>query len=400
MRHRRATVGVISSISSALIFLAWQIAQGPGPIWADTVQYLRIAFAAQGMPADEAWMSAYSHWCEHPSVPHNTPQDVCTREVYNGEQPIIGVSDRNPQYQAIFSPRLGYPLLSIPLMNLLGVHVGLWIIPLVLTVLSGMVLFLVCRSLNLGVLAASTAQALFYVLPVGYHGVALLTEGPAMFFTLVILLGAVLLAKGQLRNGALVTTLGFVTLFFFKYSAVLITSVSFLGIVILLLLVPRFRKIRGLRLLALLMTAYAAASFALTHALNWPGMSESLQDTFTKHFELPPVPNPIERLLLLNADYLRILVNDIHRDAAGAVLVVLALGAYAAFARTPQSWLPLGVSLVGIGTILAHPVASQAERLGSPFWVGIAVGIAIVVERLTANTANKVAEEQNLIPVN
>ncbi|UKA52937.1 hypothetical protein LFT45_14465 [Arthrobacter sp. FW305-BF8] len=369
---------------AGLIFVVVAVVLGPGVVWADTVQYLRIAYTLQGVPVEQSWLDAYTLWCQHPSRPYTGTLDNCISTTMAGRGPIIGWIDRNAQYQEIFSPRIGYPLLSIPLMALFGDREGLWIVSVAATAIGGLIMARIARLVGLGLFSATAVQVAFYVLPVSLpHGVALLAEAATLTSALVMALGLVHVFKGSTIRGTILVSAGLALVFFFKYSSTLLLSVSFLAVCLGLVLVKSYRQRRQVRLAVFVTAACAVVSLGVNRLFGFPGLSHSLQDTFTDHFRLPPVDDPYLRLLMLEGDFLWKFILALPANALYVLVFAAAVTGYVLALRAkaigPEAWVLAGLSLYGVLSVVAHPVYSQAERLGSSLWVGASLGLGLLL---------------------
>lgn len=376
-------------VAAALIFAAAAFAMGPGVVWGDTVQYIRIAHELEGASPDEAWETAYLEFCKNPSIPYAGTVENCLSTTMAGRGPVIGYIDRNPQYQEIFSPRIGYPLLSLPLMNLLGDRTGLWIVAVLSTAAAGLLLARLAHLGRLPLLPAAVAQVAFYLLPVSLpHGIALLAEAPTLLSSLVMAIGLAHLLNGARKRGVVLMAVGLGMVFFFKYSSTMLLCVSFLGLCISLFLFKDYRKRPQLRAAAVVSALFAGASVLINTLFGLPGLQHSLQDTFTDHFRFPPVDDPLQRLLALEGDFAVSFLAALPANAGYlAVFVAAVVGLVLAKRRgllPLAGWAAVGLSIYGVLSVIAHPVYKQSDRLGSSLWVGVAVGIgflALVIQR-------------------
>jgi len=378
-KHRLGWVhGVIAAIFAATV--AWF---GPGVVWADTVQYIRIAHELQGASADDAWRAAYTEFCRNPSIPYQGTVENCVTTTMAGRGPIIGYVDRNPQYQEIFSPRIGYPLMAIPLMNWLGDRTGLWLISILSITVAGLLFVRLARLAGLPRIPAIIAQIAFYLLPVSIpHGIALLAEAPTLAASLVLALGFAYVLKRRTVPGVLLAVLGLGLVLFFKYSSMMLLCVSFLLVCLMLLLFRTLRARSELRVATLLSAALLLVTVVVNAAFSFPGLEHSLQDTFTDHFRLPPVADPVQRLIALEFDFLNSFVADIPENlgylsvlAAGVVGIILALRGRS---FDVSGWPLIALGLYGVLSVVGHPVYSQVERLGSSIWVVAALGVGFL----------------------
>lgn len=251
------------------------------------------------------------------------------------------------------------------------------------TLLGGLLVLLLLRSIGCGKLVALGGEALFLAAPTGYWGSRMLTDGPSLTTALVTLLGAVWLVRHhRTRTGLLLLGLGLATGFVVRYSSQQMVALTLtLAALACLCWVPSSRH-RDMRLLALVSGAGFVVSEALSTLLGWPGFSASLQDTFTKHFDRPDVSHPVGRLLRLDVHFWsQYPVSEPTALLTAAGLVTLAV---LLIRRDPvYGILAVAVSLTGLGAVIAHPVASQSDRLMMPVWLLLVLG----VPRLLVRTA-------------
>lgn len=374
---------LLAPVVIALFFVAVAVCIGPGPIWGDTVQYLRIAYVLQGKTEDQAWLNAYTLWCNHPSLEYRGTVENCISKTMAGRGPVIGYVDRNVRYQEIFTPRIGYPLLSIPFMQIFGDRIGLWIVAVTATTIGGLVFVRILRIAGLGIVSSAAAQLSFYALPVSLpHGIALMAEGATLTSGLVMALGFAYVIRGATVRGVTWVSIGLGLVFFFKYSSTLLLCLSFLLACLGLLLLRRYRRNRHVRIAAFLSGMALIVSIAVNSLLGFPGLSHSLQDTFTDHFRLPPVPDPFLLLLRLEWDFLGKFTAALPSNTAHLALFIAGVTGFVLALRSgrfrPETAVAVALSLYGVLSVLGHPVYTQAERLGSSLWVGISVGLGLL----------------------
>jgi hypothetical protein len=187
--------------------------------------------------------------------------------------------------------------------------------------------------------------------------------------------------------------LGLGLVFFFKYSSTLLLSVSFLAVCLCMLAVRQYRQRRQVRLAATAAAGSVGLSLAVNAVFGLPGLNHSLQDMFTDHFRLPPVEDPFARLLQLEFDYagkflLALPTNSVYL----AIFIAAVIGyvfAYRSRAIGPEAWAPAALSIYGVLSVIAHPVYEQAERLGSSLWVGVAIGLALLIAEVRGHLIAK-----------
>lgn len=395
LQHGSAHAGL------ALLFILAVMLMGPGVVWGDTVQYIRIADQLQGIPSDQAWLHAFTEFCKNPSVPYKGTLENCITKTVAGRGPVIGWVDRNPQYQAIFTPRVGFPLLSIPFMRLLGEREGMWLVAVAGTAIAGLLMARLARMAGLNLVPSLLVQAAFYALPASIpHGVALLAEGPTLASALVMAIGMAHVLRGSRGRGTALLVLGLGLVFFFKYSSAVLLCLSFLLVCVGLLIFKTYRRYSQIRLGIVIATVLIVTSLAVNGLFGFPGLNESLQDTFTDHFRHPPVDDPFSLLIVLEGDFLWRFVMDLPANAAYLLVFVVGVWGYVRAMREkllpPAGWAGVALSLYGILSVVGHPVYTQAERLGSSLWVGVAIGIGLLARSVTDRVRQRKRSPQHL----
>ena len=290
-----------------------------------------------------------------------------------------GLTPSSPRYLAIFTSRPGYPLLAAPIAAVFGLRFGLWAAAMLCTLLGGFLVLLLLRSLGCSRLVALGGEALLLASPTGYWGSRMLTDGPSLTTVLLTLVGAVWLVQHRrTRTGVLLLCAGFVTGFVIRYSSEqLVALMVTLAALVCLWWVPSSRH-RDMKLLALVSGAGFVVSEALSSLLGWPGFSVSLQDTFTKHFARPDVPDPVSKLIRLDIHYW----GYFPVSEPTALLLVVGLVTLAVLLiRRDRVYgiLVVALSLTGVGAVVAHPIASQADRLMMPVWLLLVLGLPRLV---------------------
>ena len=352
----------------------------------DTYQYARQTLLFLGKSHADAVHGATQMFCQ--DVSHSAASsasldqgggattspstyDACMRVYHNGLTPVT------PRYIAIFTSRPGYPALSAVFAGVFGLRAGLWLTAMLCTLAASVLVLLMLRSAGAGVLTALSGQAIFLAAPTGYWGSRMLTDGPSLAATMLALLGAWLLTRQRIRLGAILLVAGLVAGFLIRYSSESLVSVALaIAAGICLWLVPSSRT-RGMKWLAGLAFGGAVVTQIATTALGWPGIAESMQDTFTKHFIRPDVRDPVGRLLSANVHfwgYFPVLEPTSLLLVFGLVVV----GVWLCRRDAVFAALVIAVAATGIGTVVAHPVASQADRLMVAVWLLIALGVPLL----------------------
>ena len=318
---------------------------------------------------------------------YSSAYDACVQTYRDGLTPS------SPRYLAIFTSRPGYPLLAAPIAAVFGLRFGLWAAAMLCTLFAGLLVLMLLRSVGCPTLVALGGQALLLAAPTGYWGSRMLTDGPSLATALLALVGACWLVQHRTKAGLWLLAAGFVTGFLVRYSSQQVVAlVLALGALACLRWAPASRH-RDMKLLAAVSGAAFVVSELAGTLLGWPGLSVSLQDTFTKHFIRPDVSDPLGRLarldvhfwgyfpvseptaLLLAAGLVTLAVLLIRRDRVYGILVV-------------------AVSATGVAAVVAHPIASQSDRLMMPVWLLLALGLP----RLFAAAPNDPAPTQTSEP--
>lgn len=355
----------------------------------DTYQYARQTLVFLGRSHDQAVREATQMFCEdvgssnarsasleQGGVTGNTSGLAACMYTYRN-----GLTPTTPRYLAIFTSRPGYPLLSAAFAGVLGVRAGLWLAAMLCTLAASLLVIVLLRSTGAGVLTALGGQALFLAAPTGYWGSRMLTDGPSLAATMLTLLGAWWLTRGRIGAGSIALVGGLVAGFLVRYSSeTMVAAALAVGAGICLWLVPSSRT-RGTVWLAGLAAGGAVVSQVTTTLLGWPGITESMQDTFTHHFIRPDVAHPLSQLLSLNLkywSYFPVLEPTSLLVALGLVVVGVALWRR----ETVFAALVTVTAATGVGTVIAHPVASQADRLMVAVWLLIVLGAPLLLADL------------------
>jgi len=353
----------------------------------DTYQYAKQTLRILGDSPQEAVHDAVVMYCQDSgnsaattstlnyaggsgsgSSSYSSAYEACLHTYRNGLTPS------SPRYLAIFTSRPGYPLLAAPFAAVFGLRFGLWFAAILCTVIGSLLVLVLLRTVGASRWAALGGQVLFLAAPTGYWGSRMLTDGPSLATALLALLGAVWLVKGRTKAGLWALGAGLATGFLVRYSSEQVAALA-LAVAALLCLwwVPSSRG-RGMKSVAVVAGGGFVVSELASTLLGWPGLSESLQDTFTKHFIRPDVSNPVGRLVRLDLHYWG--YYPVSEQTALLVLVGL-IGIAGALVRRDAVYgiFVSAVAATGIAAVVAHPIASQADRLMSPLWVLLALGL-------------------------
>jgi hypothetical protein len=356
----------------------------------DTYQYAKQTLRILGHSQEQAVHDAVVMYCQDSgnaaatastlnyaggsssgSSSYSSAYEACLQTYRNGLTPS------SPRYLAIFTSRPGYPLLAAPFAAVFGLRFGLWFAAMLCTIVASFLVIMLLRTAGASRMLALGGQVLFLAAPTGYWGSRMLTDGPSLATTLLALLGALWLAKGRTRAGLWALGAGLVTGFLVRYSseqlAALVLAVAAL---ICLRWVPSSRG-RGMKLLAAVAVGSFVVSELASTLLGWPGISVSLQDTFTKHFIRPDVSNPVSRLVQLDVHYWG--YYPVSEPTALLLLVgLIAIGVALVRRSAVYGIFLIAVAATGLAAVVAHPIASQADRLMSPVWVLLALGLPLL----------------------
>lgn len=304
-----------------------------------------------------------------------------------------GLTPSSPRYIAIFTSRPGYPLLAAPFAAAFGLRFGLWAAAMLCTLAASFLVLALLRAVGCGLAGALCGQALYLAAPTGYWGSRMLTDGPSIATTLLALLGAWWLVQRRFRSGTAALVAGLATGFVVRYSSEQLVALALaIGALLCLKWVPAARH-RGVAMVAAVSGAGFVASELLSTLFGWPGVSESLQDTFTRHFIRPDVSDPIGRLVQLNLHFWGYYpVSEPTALLAGAGLIAIAV---LLIRRHPAyGVLVTAVAATGMVTVAAHPLASQADRLMVAVWLLLALGLPLLLPGRERARPDEPAREQ------
>lgn len=292
-----------------------------------------------------------------------------------------GLSPNTAQYNQIFIARPGYPLLAAPFVALFGLGGGLATVSWLCALGSAWLCLLIARAAGLHPLAALAAMIGFFLAPSYFWMQQYLTEGPTMVCTLVVLLGTVWALRGRTRLGLAIAGAGYAAGFVVRYSTFSVQAACLVACLLLLALTGRDHRNRRTYLITALNAAAFAVTTALPPLLGWPGLSNSLQDTYADHFTEPTPPDLYHLWLSHMAGYAAHLARAYAHDPA-ALLPVLAGLAVLWLSHRTVAAVVSAAALAGVASALAHPVLSQGSRLYFQVFLLTAFGAAGAVELL------------------
>jgi hypothetical protein len=386
------------AILIALIFSAFQALDLRDTIPSnDTYQYARQTLRLLGDSQQVAVQDSVSMFCHEignsPALAGELQAEAAQETGKNLDRYSAcvyvyrdGLTPSSPRYIAIFTSRPGYPLLAVPFVAVFGLTSGMWITTMLCMVAASLLVLALLRVVGCSRAVALAGQALFLAAPTGYWSSRMLTDGPSLAADLLCLLGAWWLTQQQIRRGAWVFIAGVIAGFVFRYSTATMLTLEITLAALVCLWLIRGSRHRGMYWLAGLAGGATIVTQLLSTLLGWPGFSDSLQDTFTNHFERPDVADPLNLLLHANLSLWRAFPNS-SSDAlllpAGMLIVAVFLW------RRDRVFtvLTVAVALTGIASVVAHPIASQDDRLIMPSWLLIVLGLPLLAARRAAQPA-------------
>jgi hypothetical protein len=370
--------------------------------WNDTYRYIVAVERFLGHDAADAKATALHWYCTDQA---RTSKDAVTAETcLRSWTKSGGLGPNSARYNEIFRARPGYPLLVTPFAAVFGLGAGLAAVAWLMTIAAGWLCLLLARLCGLGVVGSLGSMVALYCLPTFYWLQQYLTEGPILVCTLALLVGTALVFRGRVVAGVVVSSLAYAAGLLIRYSTFSLQAGCVAACLLLLSVVDPdvFRTRRTIRL-----TIYHTGAFVILsvipNLLGWPGFTDSLTDTFTHHFTRPVPADLYERWLLLMGRY----IVGLGRLYGGApILPLLLLGSLALLWRSARllAAAVAAAALTGVGTALAHPVASQGSRLYVQVFLLAAFGLGLTAEltrrsfapRLAAEWANRVRREDDL----
>jgi hypothetical protein len=368
----------------------------------DSYRYARAAYEFLGDSPPEATRKAVAAYCADTArlvhrnrmldqLEFRTPFSAGTYAASCEKKYAGGLEPTDPRYERIFHTRPGYPLLAAPFVGLLGAKAGLTLVALAFTALAGYLVHLLLRVLRAPPLLAVLGQALYYVTPLASWGGRPLTEGPTLALLTALLLASVWLLRGRVPAGALLFAGAFGLGLAVKYSAFAMVG-PFLAAAACagLLFVRGGRDHHGTWWLAGLSAGGTLTALLLSRALALPGMTDSLQDTFTLHWTRPEIAGPWQALARLNHHYWW---QWLQKEALAPLLLsLLVVGAWGVWRRSAQVALcVIAVGLTGFATTVAHPLAVEQDRLYVTVWLIPVIGLPLAVTRISAVRFARVA---------
>jgi hypothetical protein len=372
-----AFVGLLL-LGAALWSVRWSLASSHGS--GDTFWYTRQALRLGGRTEQDATASAARF----------------VVQLGRGSDPEAWVAAArlaDPRYVAIFESRPVYPLTAALFVGLAGTSamaISSAIAAALFAAAMGLLGWLVTRSM----LAAILAVAAAFALPSGGWLSFLYADGWMLALWVASLAFATLyLERGQ-RRWLAAFALGLGLLYATKSAngAVLVAAVVFIALVVAV----HERSVRTRATgLAVAAGVIGLAQLIVFAALHLPGLSETVQDLLTVHFQRPDADAPWSRLvqrdLAMAPGLLAALVGQpivLAIGGVGLASLVVVVGW--------RSALLLAAGFATVLTVAIHPVSSEIPRLMAPIWVTVAVGWAALGALLVRRTSRLVDRSQKV----
>jgi hypothetical protein len=283
------------------------------------------------------------------------------------------------RFQRIFTSRPGHALLTAPFVRVLG-GAGFSVGTAALGVACGLALLSLALAIGMRPAEALLAEVAFFLLPTGLWVSRLLAEAPAMLFVLIAMTGTALLLRGRSRvPAACLVTVGLICLCAVKPANGVALTAALTAVSVMRLPFARSRKAH--LLLGAISMIVLVGNLSVSAALHLPGLTETLQDTFTDHFHRPDVARPLP-LLAHSVEHLW--YGHIGPKLLNNPLIPAAylLGLIGLFRRVHPdvAWPLTFAGLTGALIFSVHPLPSQVDRLAVVTWVPVAIGLVGLVD--------------------
>ncbi|WP_406381334.1 hypothetical protein [Streptomyces sp. NBC_01618] len=382
---------LLALLVSAVYVLAQLTAGTSWTLFPDSYRYARAAEEYLGADRGEAHRTALSAFCasradqaarsekldplagaDAPGAAGAASEAACLKRW--ADAPDITTGD--PRYQSIFSSRPGYPLLAAPFIGALGVLDGMRALGLLLAVGGSLAVCGLLRGAGLSPPAAVAGQIAFLVSPLGRWSLQALSEGLVTVCVLGAVWGGALMARDRRTVGAVLFVGSLAVCTVTRYSTALVLAAL---ISVAMFASWLLRRSRADLLLAGVAAGCAGAVALVMKLLGLPSSEVTLQDTFTRHFRAPEVPDPWARLVDLDLKYWSHWIGE--QAAMPFFLVATALSLWVLLRRGGVLGpLACAVTLAGAAQIAAHPLVQEADRLGVLMWLPVTLGIALITQ--------------------
>jgi hypothetical protein len=287
---------------------------------------------------------------------------------------ISAAETLDSRYIGIFASRPVYPLVAAQLVGILGTGAMAAATALAAMAFAAALAALVWPAA--GATATFVAILAAFALPTGGWLAVMYADG-WMFATLTASLAAAAAFLRTDRRAWLAAFALSVLVLYATKSAnaiVLVVATVLLAIASVMLTGSLRTRVVELAAVAVAVGGLMTVTFG---ALGLPGLTETVQDLLTEHFDLPDVASPWPQLLQQAAALGR---TALFALAGQPVVLAAALIGLIALAAARTWWAGL-VALAGVAavlTVVVHPVRSEIPRLMAPIWISVAVGWGLV----------------------
>lgn len=404
-------------ILATIVFLLVQPLISSGwALFSDSYRYAKQAELYLGETPEQASALALDAYCENKTwyrtwdgkasrtwtgwvAIDDTPQQHAARvtQCFDTYGPRGGdLTTTDPRYQSIFTSRPGYPLIATPFVGAFGIVDGMRLLGLVIATGGGIAVYALLRMLKLRPGAAVLGQAIYLLSPMGWWALQALGEGLVNVVIIGLLGGILLLRSGRTRPGIALMIVCYAALMAVRFSSVLLVGLALaLACVLTAWWVDRDRpEVRKRSLIGALISVIAVAVIAVAMpVLGLPGAEVTLQDTFTRHFADPLVPNPWYRLAAANYHFWP---QWLATPSASWLLLACSLAGVVVLLRWRRDllWFALGLAGAGWAHVAAHPLAQEAQRLGLLMWMPAVIGLSVAAHLVIGGVRQRAAKAQ------
>lgn len=286
----------------------------------------------------------------------------------------------DPRYESIFTARPGYPMVAAPFIAVFGVAHGMRLLGFVVALTGGILAYTVLRLAGLRAIAAAAGQVIFLASPLGWWALQATGDGLVTVLILGAVAGIFAVRAGRFWPGLGAIVASWMALAVVRYSTlVLVAGALAVACGIVAHTADRRHTARHRLWIVTAVNAGAAvAAMAAIPVLGLPGASVTLQDMLTRHFVDPPVSNPWWQLVVRNYHFWP---SWLVTPSVSLALLLCSVTAMIALHRWRRHLMGIAVGLAaaGFAQVAAHPLMSEAPRLGLLMWMPIVFGGAILV---------------------
>lgn len=375
----RRSLAVLLAIALGVGLAVWRSDDTPHPTAADTFQYAWLAYGVAGDGTPRAELAAQHFVC------HTAPALYPGTHCRNGHT----TWRVNRKYADIFAGRLAYPVLVAAFLPLAG-RLAFAVATTLLAAACGLAAFWWLRTLGLSTLGALAAEALVLLLPGDQWITSYLPEGAMLAGTFVALAGATLaIGRGRPRLGLPVLAAGLAWTIASKEANGLAAGCAIAAGALVVGVGSRRLRRAAAEVVAVAL-GMVGTFLAVSRLAGVDGLRQSLEDTFTDHFQRAPVGNPWQRLF----DQQSLVVNPyLHHflDQRYPVVIAAVIAGVLVWRLRWLAVFPMAVAATGLAIIVLHPVGSEFPRLELPVWVAVMAAGAVVADLLLRAAVRPVA---------